>query len=98
MGQIHVPHVCAQAFSDLENELGVFRPPLGLPRINILLFGGVGAGKSSLVSSVYSLLNGRISRRAGHGQGTGSFTRMLQQFCFKILKETGGPDCHASWK
>ena len=50
--------------------------------LNILLCGGVGAGKSSIVSTVDSLYQGRSSRIAPHGQGTGSFTRNLHKYKF----------------
>lgn len=52
--------------------------------MNMLLFGGVGAGKSSIVSTVDSLFKGRMSRKAAHGQGTGSFTRTLMKYSFKV--------------
>lgn len=55
---------------------------LPIKYINLLLFGGVGAGKSNIVSTVDSLFQGRISRRAPHGQGTGSLTRELHQYTF----------------
>ena len=49
---------------------------------SIYFCGGVGAGKSSIVSTVDSLCQGRISRRAPHGQGTGSLTRQLRKYGF----------------
>ena len=55
---------------------------LSVPIINILLCGGVGAGKSSIISTIDSICQGRISRRAPHGQGTGSLTRMLRKYTF----------------
>ena len=55
---------------------------LRVKNINILLCGGVGAGKSSIISTVDSLSQGRISRRAPHGQGTGSLTRKLRKYKF----------------
>ena len=69
----------------LQKELFQFNPAAaGLPikHINLLLCGGVGAGKSSIVSTVDSLCQGRISRRAPHGQGTGSLTRTLRKYTF----------------
>lgn len=56
---------------------------LSVPIINILLCGGVGAGKSSIVSTVDSICKGRISRVAQHGQGTSSLTSMLRKYAFK---------------
>ena len=69
----------------LQKEVFEFSPAAeGLPakHINLLLCGGVGAGKSSIVSTVDSLCQGRISRRAPHGQGTGSLTRQLRKYGF----------------
>lgn len=40
---------------------------LPVDNINILLCGGVGAGKSSFVSTIDSLCEGRTSRLAPHG-------------------------------
>jgi len=69
----------------LQKDVFKFNPAnegLGVKTINILLCGGVGAGKSSIVSTVDSLFQGRISRRAPHGQGTGSLTRKLRKYKF----------------
>ena len=63
---------------------------LCVPVINMLLCGGVGAGKSSIVSTIDSICQGRISRRAPHGQGTGSLTRMLRKYKF-VQPETKEP-------
>lgn len=56
---------------------------LPLQHINTLLCWGVGAGKSSIVSTVDSVCQGCISRRAPRGQGTGSFTRKLRKYEFQ---------------
>lgn len=37
-------------------------PPIGVDRVNILLMGGIGSGKSSFVASVESVLENRVSR------------------------------------
>lgn len=69
----------------LQKEIFKFNPineGLDVKTINILFCGGVGAGKSSIVSTVDSLFQGRISRRAPHGQGTGSLTRKLRKYKF----------------
>ncbi|KAL3148230.1 Interferon-induced protein 44-like [Trebouxia sp. C0009 RCD-2024] len=69
----------------LQKEVLNFTPAAaGVPikSINLLLCGGVGAGKSSIVSTIDSLCLGRISRRAPHGQGTGSLTRKLRKYTF----------------
>ncbi len=71
--------------SKLQDEVFGFDPrEQGLPvdGINILLCGGVGAGKSSIISTIDSMCQGRISRRAPHGQGTGSLTRKLRKYKF----------------
>ncbi|BDA43869.1 probable interferon-induced protein 44 [Coccomyxa sp. Obi] len=61
-----------------------FRAPKGASKINVLLVGGVGAGKSSIVSTLDSLFRGRLSRKAAHGQAlTGSFTRSLTKYSFR---------------
>ena len=79
----------------LQTQVFGFDPKAeGLPvqHINILLCGGVGAGKSSIASTVDSLSLGCTSRRAPHGQGTGSLTRKLRKYSFtkpaSKLKET----------
>ena len=64
--------------------LGYFKPPGKLSKVNILLVGGVGAGKSSLISSIDSIFKQRISCRAPHGQATASFTRQLTRYSFKL--------------
>ena len=69
----------------MQDEVFGFDPSkqsLPVDTINILLCGGVGAGKSSIASTVDSICQGRISRRAPHGQGTGSFTRKLRKYSF----------------
>lgn len=69
----------------LQNKVLSFDPRakrLPVDSINILLCGGVGAGKSSIVSTVDSLCEGRTSRLAPHGTGTGSLTRNLRKYTF----------------
>lgn len=55
---------------------------LSVPILNLLLCGGVGAGKSSIVSTIASICKGRTSRPAPHGTGTGSYTHMLRKYSF----------------
>lgn len=69
----------------MQDEVFGFNPrkqSMPVDTINILLCGGVGAGKSSIASTVDSICQGRISRRAPHGQGTGSLTRKLRKYSF----------------
>ena len=63
---------------------------LRVKNLNILLWGGVGAGKSSTISTVDSLCQGRISRIAPHGEATGSFTSNLNKYKF-TNPDTKGP-------
>ncbi|XP_068445608.1 interferon-induced protein 44 [Clinocottus analis] len=46
----------------------------------VLLLGPVGSGKSSFISSVQSVFNGRVSNRAMVGSSSTSFTKKLQSF------------------
>ena len=78
-----------QEYEGLVKNILTFRIPRGLSKINVLLFGGVGAGKSSLISTVDSLFKGRMSRRAPHGQGSRSFTRTLTKYSFNVLVSPG---------
>ncbi|CAG9461070.1 unnamed protein product [Pedinophyceae sp. YPF-701] len=51
--------------------------------VNIALVGHRGAGKSSLVNTLDSLLKGRVSRRAPVGDlGGGPVTRHVRHYCF----------------
>ena len=68
----------------LASSLVYFKPPGKLSKVNILLVGGVGAGKSSLICSIDSIFKQRISRRAPHGQATASFTRQLTRYTFRL--------------
>lgn len=85
---------CSRHLQDgtrLQKEVFKFNPAAaGLPikHLNLLLSGGVGAGKSSIVSTVDSLCQGRISRLAPHGQGTGLLTRKLCKYDFTDLDST----------
>ncbi|XP_033821397.1 interferon-induced protein 44-like isoform X2 [Periophthalmus magnuspinnatus] len=51
-------------------------------RARVLLLGPVGSGKSSFISSVDSVFEGRVTNRAMVGQGQSSFTQKLQ--CFPL--------------
>ena len=66
------------------SELISFKPPMNLQKVNILLVGEAGAGKSSFISSVDSIFKWRISRRAPHGQATSTFTQLLTRYTFRM--------------
>lgn len=52
-----------------------------VPQARVLLLGPVGSGKSSFISSVQSVLDGRVTTRAMVGRGgSSSFTKKLQSF------------------
>nr|XP_046246604.1 interferon-induced protein 44 isoform X2 [Scatophagus argus] len=50
-------------------------------KARVLLLGPVNSGKSSFISSVQSVFNGRVTNRAMVGSSTTSFTKKLQSFC-----------------
>lgn len=56
-----------------------------VPQARVLLLGPVGSGKSSFISSVQSVFDGRVTTRAmvGHGASS-SFTRKLQSFPLRV--------------
>jgi predicted Ser/Thr protein kinase len=56
----------AQELEKLVSKVVGYAPPpgSGTKKINLLLMGGVGSGKSSLVSSLDGIFEGRISRWA----------------------------------
>lgn len=58
-----------QDFHRLKTAAAQFRPPAS-KTANILLLGAVGSGKSSFVSSVDSLFEGRVSRLVGYTHTT----------------------------
>jgi predicted GTPase len=60
--------------------------PPPLKAANMLLLGPAGAGKSSLVSTLDSLLKGDLTRRAAYGGSTTSLTTTLKRYTF-----TAGP-------
>lgn len=69
----------------LQDKVLAFNPRakrLPVDSINILLCGGVGEGTSGFVSTIDSLCEGRTSRLAPHGTGTGSLTRNLRKYTF----------------
>ncbi|KAI9138880.1 hypothetical protein BKA69DRAFT_1127004 [Paraphysoderma sedebokerense] len=49
-------------------------------QVNVLVFGGVGAGKSSFFNTIDTALQGRLTQRAMVGTGTGSLTTELSKY------------------
>ena len=73
----------SQAAKALQDKVFQYDPRqagFSVPKFNILLFGGVGAGKSSMFSTIDSISQGRTSRRAQTGQGSGSLTLDLSKY------------------
>uniref|UniRef100_A0A3Q1GHN1 G domain-containing protein n=1 Tax=Acanthochromis polyacanthus TaxID=80966 RepID=A0A3Q1GHN1_9TELE len=67
--------------TNLMKTVSSYRPSCGeVTRAQILLLGPVGAGKSSFISSVQSVFNGRVTNRAMVGSFPSSFTKKLQPF------------------
>ncbi len=56
------------------------RMPDGAPHANVLLLGPPGAGKSSLINTLLSCLEGRVVERAQVGTATATLTLELEQF------------------
>jgi hypothetical protein len=56
--------IVLQELEKLVSKVVGFAPPPGsrTSKINLLIMGGVGSGKSSLVSSLDGIFEGRISR------------------------------------
>jgi hypothetical protein len=67
-----------------------FQLPPSVPRANVLLLGPLGAGESSLVSTLDSLLSGALTRRADYGDSTTSLTLALRHYTFTAGV---GPEC-----
>ncbi|KAK9519521.1 hypothetical protein VZT92_022246 [Zoarces viviparus] len=58
-----------------------YKPSSGeVTQAQVLLLGPVGSGKSSFISSVQSVFNGRVTNRAMVGSSSTSFTKKLQSF------------------
>uniref|UniRef100_A0A3Q3R3D3 G domain-containing protein n=1 Tax=Monopterus albus TaxID=43700 RepID=A0A3Q3R3D3_MONAL len=65
----------------LMKSVGSYRPSCEyVTQARILLLGPVGSGKSSFISSVQSVFNGRVTNRAMVGSSSTSFTKKLQSF------------------
>uniref|UniRef100_A0A3Q1AQ45 G domain-containing protein n=1 Tax=Amphiprion ocellaris TaxID=80972 RepID=A0A3Q1AQ45_AMPOC len=62
--------------TNLMKTVSSYRPSCGeVTRAQVLLLGPVGAGKSSFISSVQSVFNGRVTNRAMVGSFSSSFTK-----------------------
>lgn len=72
----------------------------GLPieKLNLLLCGGVGAGKSSIVSLIHSIIKGRTSAVALHGTGTSSVTPDLTKYRFNQPGSTSKNPKPVKWQ
>ena len=74
-----------QASHQIASKIFEYDPKeAGLPieKLNLLLCGGVGAGKSRIVSLIHSIIKGRTSAVALHGTGTSSVTSNLSKYRF----------------
>ncbi|XP_062251620.1 interferon-induced protein 44 [Platichthys flesus] len=67
--------------SSLMKAVGSYTPGSEeVTQARVLLLGPVGSGKSSFISSVHSVFNGRVTNRAMVGASSTSFTKKLQSF------------------
>jgi hypothetical protein len=78
----HIPPPSPGASSNSSTMVPTLHPPL-VPAVNILLLGAAGAGKSSLISTLDSLLRGVITRRAPSGTATASLTMKVRRYAFR---------------
>lgn len=70
----------------LRQSIASFAPRASaVPKVNVLLVGGPGAGKSSLVNSIYSALEGEMVRLAARGTGAGTITTRFTKYDFEDL-------------
>ncbi len=67
----------------LAKKIMKFKAPASanVPRVNALIFGPAGSGKSSFMNTVDSIFQGRISRLVEAGTATVSLTRELRKQC-----------------
>jgi septin family protein len=77
-------------------QVAAFKLPKGVQTANVLLLGPAGAGKSSLVNTIDTLVKGRLSRRANYGGGTSTLTTTLRKYTF-TAPPTGVPIPFALW-
>ncbi|XP_030582979.1 interferon-induced protein 44-like isoform X2 [Archocentrus centrarchus] len=67
--------------TSLMETISSYRPSCEeVPQARVLLLGPVSSGKSSFISSVQSVFNGRVTNRAMVGSCSTSFTKKLQSF------------------
>ncbi|XP_075944350.1 interferon-induced protein 44-like isoform X1 [Anarhichas minor] len=67
--------------TSLMKTVSSYKPSSGeVTQAQVLLLGPVGSGKSSFISSVQSVFNGRVTNRAMVGSSSTSFTKKLQSF------------------
>nr|QHA24488.1 putative interferon-induced protein 44 [Oplegnathus fasciatus] len=73
--------------TNLMKTVSSYRPRCeDVTQARVLLLGPVSSGKSSFVSSVQSVFNGRVSNRAMVGSSSTSFTKKLQSFSIRGQK------------
>ncbi|XP_071342189.1 interferon-induced protein 44-like isoform X1 [Trachinotus anak] len=74
--------------TSLMKSVSSYRPSCeGVTQARVLLLGPVSSGKSSFVSSVQSVFNGRVTNRAMVGSSATSFTKKLQSFNIRGEKQ-----------
>ncbi|KAM9384423.1 interferon-induced protein 44 isoform 3-T4 [Pholidichthys leucotaenia] len=73
--------------TSLMEMISSYRPSCeDVAQARVLLLGPVGSGKSSFISSVQSVFNGRVTNRAMVGSFASSFTKKLQTFSIRHQK------------
>ncbi|XP_072910278.1 interferon-induced protein 44-like isoform X4 [Hemitrygon akajei] len=97
-GCFHYPTMDRRNLSTLRNYLCNYKPPVGCGDcINILLFGMVGAGKSSIINTFLSALDpqGTIITCVPTGTDPWSLTKQLRSYRAGCLKFWDSVGCNA---
>ena len=76
-----------KALMKLRGEVSLYKPPpcLKVPRVNVLLVGQVGSGKSSFINTVNSVFKGHVTSRATAGSTEHSLTTMVSTSFFNVF-------------
>lgn len=77
---------------DLLNSIRAYRPPEGVGRLRVLLYGPVGVGKSSLINSVQTALHGQAAILTASSSKVNSKSFTVKFETHKFLK-LEGEDC-----